>query len=104
MIKDSSTYSLANKALSEIIFNEGELINFDIFSSSSLTFGISNLGYNHYKAYFRVNGYSSCSGLNESLIISVDDTEVLSATITSSITVVETTLIEHTLNSVKLTI
>ncbi len=53
---------MANTAISGLIYNNVELINFDLFTvSSSIKFSFSDLGFNHNNVYIRLNAYSSCS-------------------------------------------
>lgn len=47
--------STSGTVLSSILFNKGNLFNFDSLTSNEVTFNLFNLGINHHKVFFKVN-------------------------------------------------
>jgi hypothetical protein len=101
LTKDSTLFSMSNTAISTLIYNNAELINFDLFTSSStVRFGFSDLGFNHHKVYIRLNAYSSCSVSDgNTLEIWIDGVKRKQVDISNTIALVETDLVAHTLNA-----
>ena len=57
--------STVTTSLSSILFTTRNMINFDTLTSTSdVTFNLLGIGFNHHKAYVRLNAYAACSTLN----------------------------------------
>ena len=106
LTRDSTLFTLPNTAVSTLAYNNAELINFDLFTTSStVRFGFSDLGFNHHKVYVRLNSYTSCSLVDgKTLEIWIDGVIRKQVDISNAVTLVETDLVPHTLNALTLQI
>jgi hypothetical protein len=91
--------STVGTQLSSILFNAGELLNFDAITPSEVTFNLYNMGLNHHKVFVRINAFSSCSNANnQTLVVSTSGITRINETV-STFKYSESTLIPHTSSS-----
>jgi hypothetical protein len=64
-----------NTTLSSIVFNTGNLLNFDTLTAGNeVGFNLFNLGINHYKVFAKIVVSASCPTKNSQLILTVAGT------------------------------
>ena len=96
-------YATFNAYLGSSLLYTQNTILFQTLTSPTVTLSFSGIGYNHYNAYVRLSVLSTCSGANDSLVLTIGGV-VKTFTVVSSQTILQSNLINHTLNSIQIII